>query len=978
MLLLLFKSRRFILAAIAILSFFALGWVATNQLVAMRDKQERSHLVLMAQMAAAGYRSTDLLALRHTAEDTDTPTLLAVRRQLQQIRQANPRTRYVYLLGQQGQHRIVFYADAENTRSENYSPPGQVYTEATLETYQAFNTGRAFVEGPYRDRWGVWVTGYAPIFGPHQQVVALLGMDIDVKDWQRTLNAYRYFGIGLTLMASLLLLLAVVSAERTDSVNAVLKREITTRARIVDALRESEERYRSLIELTPDIIYRLNEDGTIAFISAAVAQLGYDPDELVGMPFDTLVHPEDRDKAYNHFVEYRIGDRRMKNLEVRLLAKGTPRRAQDAHVQRVMDFEMHYRTIALHARGQWDVPDAEIERKDKHFISTQGIARDVSERRRADTQLRKLSHAIEVSPAVVVITDREGSIEYVNPAFTTVTGYASEDVLGQNPRILASGVHPPEYYAEMWRTILAGDVWHGEICNKMQSGALIWESVAIAPVPGDEGEITHFVAIKVDISARKQVEEELRVAKEAAESANRAKSSFLANMSHEIRTPMNAILGFSQLMRRDPQLTPTQQQHLDTITRSGEHLLALINDILEMSKIEAGRVTFNPSTFDLHALIDDMAMMFRVRTDAKRLRLAVERDADVPRYVVSDENKLRQVLINLIGNAVKFTDHGGVTVHVHALSRDAGLGLRIEVADTGPGIPEPELAKLFRPFVQTSVGAHKEGGTGLGLVISREFARLLGGDITITSRVGEGSVFTVAISVEPGAADTVTTRGETRRVLGMQPGQPTLCILVADDREENRVLLCEMLHAVGFETRQAVNGEEAVEVYETWEPDLVLMDLRMPVMDGYEAIRELRSRHGDTVPIIAVTASTLSVSREEILRCGADDMLSKPFREAELFEKLHAHLDVAYVYEEETPAAEAAPAEEAALSLVACPAELAALLREAALDADRDRLLELVDRLEADDPAAAQGLRALAQRFDYDGILQLCDADGGV
>ncbi|MFA7009370.1 MAG: ATP-binding protein, partial [Elusimicrobiales bacterium] len=481
-----------------------------------------------------------------------------------------------------------------------------------------------------------------------------------------------------------------------------------------------------------------------------------------------------------------------------------------------------------------------------------------------------------------------------------------------------------------------------------------------------------------DITERKRFETELRKAKDAAEAANRSKSVFLANMSHEIRTPMNAILGFSQLLRRDPQATPKQKQQIETINRSGEHLLALINDILEMAKAEAGRTTLNPAAFDLHAVIGDVEKMLRPRAEAKGLRLEVRQGSGLPRFVETDEGKLRQILLNLLSNALKFTRKGAVILSMDARpGAEGGLYLTADVEDTGPGIEPGELTRLFHPFEQAQAGRAGGTGTGLGLAISRGYARLMGGDITVKSRPGRGSVFSFHTALKE--ALPVAGHIQPRQVKELKPGQPRYRVLVADDKEDNRKFLDQLLDPAGFEVRQAVNGEEALRKFEAWRPQLILMDLQMPMMDGYEAIRRIRAGAGGReVKIIAVSASIFGETNRDAIRAGADELMLKPFRESELFEKIRVLLGAEYIYLEEVPDAAAAAAETGTLStgaLAGLPRELISRLREAAINGDFNLLTELTGSVEAVDMSLAVTLRSLAGKFDTQPILDLLEKD---
>lgn len=734
--------------------------------------------------------------------------------------------------------------------------------------------------------------------------------------------------------------------------------DVTQQHQTEAALRQSEATKQAIIQAIPDLLMRMCVDGSqVEFISDSEFNL-VNPDDY---PAKVNIH----DVLPQHLAQLRLH-----------------------HVQQTLQSQTtHVYEQELVVEGKQRYEEVRIAPLSQDQVLV--MVRDVTARKQAEADLRHQKEMFQAIvdhiPIMIGLFNEQGVIQFINPELERVLGWSLAD---WQQRDILSDCYPDPLQRQIVldHMLMATGIWR-DFQTQDAQGRII--DTTWANVPLSNG---HSLGIGQDISDRKRKEIALQQAMEAAEAANLAKSMFLANMSHELRTPLNVILGFAQVMGHDPSLTTSQKDDLRTIQRSGDHLLSLINDVLDLSKIEAGHCTLEENAFDLISLLHTLRTMMTERANSKRLQLTFDIAAEVPQFVIADDQKLRQILLNLLSNAIKFTKQGSVTLHVKIADADhrlwenmGGLGnpsllyLQFDVTDTGVGIVAAELDIIFDAFVQAEAGKQSISGTGLGLTISRKLLELMNGTISVQSVPNVGSTFTVIVPVYPTSSVDTPPEQYDRTVIGLIPGHNHHRILIVDDQPENRLLMVRLLTRLGLEVQEARDGQEAIRIWQTWHPDLTWMDIRMPGLDGYEATKQIRAmEQEDLSVIIALTAQASHSDRTLALAAGCNDYISKPFREETVFLKMSEYLGLEYLYADPHTSVEPAtiaPNPDHNIFSALDPMLLAILtpdwiqnLEDAAICGKDWAIVDLAQQLPPDLATLSNHLIELAETFQFDQI----------
>ncbi len=633
---------------------------------------------------------------------------------------------------------------------------------------------------------------------------------------------------------------------------------------------DSERRYRLLAENSGDVIFVLDMNLKYRFISPAVKKLrGYEPGQAIKLDISEVLTPQSYEKAITLFKEVLVSagkgspiEIEPKNIELEMIRKDNTTVWTEVRISLLKDIN--------------GLPDGIV-----------GVTRDISKRKLVTEELRKHSRAVQQSPVSIMITDKEGKIEYVNPKFTQITGYSIEEVYGKNPRILKSGQMKSNVYSAIWNNITNGKNWSGELLNKRKDGTLFWESASISPIVDEDGQITHFLGVKEDITEKKKIEQELIKAKEKAEESDKLKTAFLHNISHEIRTPMNAIKGFSNLLRREFD-ADKRNSFIKIINKSSDHLLEIINDIVSIASVEAGQEKIKNTSFNLNETLKLVNQQIEPKAVEKGIKLTLQA-VDIKSVVdiSTDETKLTQILLNLLNNALKFTDEGEISYGYSIVNNE----VKFFVKDTGIGITEEHRNKIFNRFYQVDGSYTRVNeGTGLGLSLSKAYVELLKGKIWVNSEIGKGSEFFFTIPFKSSEKSDFISNMKTKSFNDDFCFEDKKTILVAEDEETNYLLIKEYLSECNVKLLWAKNGMEACEIsFSNRNIDLVIMDMKMPEMNGYEATKAIKKTLPD-LTIIALTAYTLTEDKGRAKQAGCSAYLSKPINQTNLIDTLKLYV----------------------------------------------------------------------------------------
>ncbi|WP_281299176.1 PAS domain S-box protein [Flavobacterium limnophilum] len=638
--------------------------------------------------------------------------------------------------------------------------------------------------------------------------------------------------------------------------------DITEKRIIEDSLRESEEKYRSLVENSPDAVV-IYIEGKIVFVNEEGIRMiaAKSKNEIIGKPVLEFIHPDSIESVIQRMID---------------VVKDS--NASDIVEEKFIDLQGNPIDVEIKA----------IPTSYEHKEAVQVIIHDITERKRTQEKIKQLSQAVEQSPVTIVITNTEGNIEYVNPKFSETTGYTFDEVTGKNPRVLKSGHTSPNEYKELWQTLSTGREWHGEFHNMKKNGELYWESASISPIINNQGKITHYIAIKEDITDRKKAEEELIKAKEKAEESDRLKLAFLANMSHEIRTPMNGILGFTELLKSPNLAGEEQQEYIKIIEKSGIRMLNIINDIISISKVESGQVDITFSETNINEQIEYLHTFFKPEAKQKGIQLSINTPLSENETIINtDREKIYAILTNLVKNALKFTYSGSIEFGY----AKKGNHLEFFVKDTGLGIPSSQQKIIFERFRQANdTISRSHEGSGLGLAISKAYVEMLGGKIWVESKEGKGSsfYFTIPFDKKLESNDKIISKKDVAKEK-TENEIKDLKVLIVEDDAISKLLITIAIKPFSKEILKVSTGFEAIEACRNNpDIDLVMMDINMPEMGGYEATERIREFNKDLV-IIAQTANGMQSDRDEAIAAGCTDYISKPVNIAALGELIHQY-----------------------------------------------------------------------------------------